>query len=250
MATVLISGASRGLGRAMAAEFAARGDRVFGGVRSDCVVPKGVEPITLNLRDEQNVENAVRSIADQGPIDIIINNAGIHIGGPLCEMSQDDFKHVLDVNVLGAWRLTRSAVHRMRSGGIVVMISSLSGLVGLPDDGAYAASKFALEGMSQSLAAELAPLGIRVIVIEPGKIKTGFAGGDDGVEPVEIARQIVSIVEEPGRAMRHPVGDQAQKIAAQLKSDKGTLAEALVLDLTGGGWQPALADKPNKQKMT
>src|SRR5690606_35410762 len=88
-------------------------------------------------------------------------------------------------------------------------ISSLSGLVGLPDDGAYAASKFALEGMSQSLAAELAPAGIRVLLFEPGRVATEFAGVTDGLAPEIAARDIADVIARRDASFRNPIGADA-----------------------------------------
>lgn len=236
MSGVVISGASRGLGYALASEFAGRGHKVFAGVRDNASVPEGTQAITLNIRDEDQINAAIDELAQSHSIDIVINNAGHYVGGKLTEVAQDDFKHVFDVNVLGVWRLTRAALRHMRPGGTIVMISSLSGLVGLPEDGPYAASKFALEGMSQSLAGELESKGIRVIVIEPGGIATGFAGNENGDTPADIAQIIADIVEGNGEALRYPVGTTASEIARLLELDTGAKAEAIVRNVTGSGW--------------
>lgn len=183
----------------------------------------------------ESVATACSESAQSAPIDILINNAGIHLDGRLEDLNQDDFKHVLDVNLLGVWRLTKAALPHMPDGSSIVMISSLSGLIGLPNDGAYAASKFALEGMSQSFAAELAPRSIRIVVIEPGAIATGFTGNRDGDTPQHIAEQIADIVEAPSSALRFPLGDMGRIVADQLTLDRGEKTEALVKKVTGSG---------------
>lgn len=219
MATVVITGASRGLGLALAREFSARGHRVFAGTRAPVDMGDAIERFELNVRDEHQVDAAINAIAQRSPIDILVNNAGIYIGGPLAEIAQDDFKHVLDVNLLGAWRVSRAVLRHMRKGGCIGMISSLSGLVGRAEDGAYTASKFALEGMSQSLACELASRGIRVALFEPGGIATEFTESTDGAPPAEIAREIVDKLTSEQTDLHFPVGDQARQITGRLRLD-------------------------------
>lgn len=234
MRTVLISGASRGLGAALAKAFSEDGDQVFAGERN----PSGPSQMPLNVRSLESVDDAVRTVVrSAGGIDILINNAGTHIAGPLASLDQDRFKETLDVNLLGAWRLTKAALPHMRPGGTIAMISSLSGLVGLPEDGAYAASKFALEGMSQSLAAEVAPLGIRVLIFEPGRIATGFAGANDGADPAAVARQIVSIIDDENAPFRNPLCETGRTLFETVGIDNGARTEDLVRQVTGKDWR-------------
>lgn len=228
MSRVLISGASRGLGASLAAEFIARGDQVFCGVRSlDAQVP-GI-PVELDVTDNDSVRRAVAQVVEAaGGIDLLINNAGVHLAGPLLSLDLDAFKKTLDINVLGAWRLTRAAKASLLPGSTVVMISSLSGLVGPPNDGAYATSKFALEGMSQSLAAELAPDGIRVLIFEPSAVATGFAGATHGDPPAQVAGDIARIIASSDAPFRNPLGDVGRRVAAALHVDDGSRAIALL----------------------
>lgn len=235
MPTVLISGASRGLGLALADAFRGAGASVFSGAR-DVAGPGDVE---LNVRSIPSCEDAVRQVvAADGGIDILVNNAGVHLAGPVASLDQDAFKETLDVNLLGAWRLTKAAVPHMRRGGTIAMISSLSGLVGLPDDGAYAASKFALEGLSQSLAAELAPAGIRVLLFEPGRVATEFAGVTDGLAPDIAARDIADVIARRDAPFRNPIGADAARVFEALGVDRGARSETLVRAVTGRDWQP------------
>ena len=235
MSTVLISGASRGLGLALAGAFRDTGASVFSGARE----ATGPNDIELNVRSIPSCEEAVRRVvAVDGGIDILINNAGVHLGGPVVSLDQDAFKETLDVNLLGAWRLTRAAVPHMRRGGTIAMISSLSGLVGLPDDGAYSASKFALEGLSQSLAAEVAPLGLRVLIFEPGRVATEFAGVTDGLAPEIAAGDIADAIRRRDTPFRNPIGADAVRVFEALDVDRGQRSEALVHAVTGCDWQP------------
>jgi len=225
--TVLISGTSRGLGAALAAEYVTRGDQVYCGVRTlDAEVP-GM-PVELDVTDNDSVQRAVADVVEaQGKIDLLINNAGVHLAGPLLSLDLDAFKKTLDINLLGAWRLTRAARPYLASGSTVAMISSLSGLVGPADDGAYATSKFALEGMSQSLAAELAPDGIRVLIFEPSAVATGFAGSTRGDPPALVAGDIARLIAATDTPFRNPLGEVGRRVAAALHVDDGSRAAAL-----------------------
>lgn len=228
MPTVLISGASRGLGAALAAEYVARGDQVFCGVRSfDSEVP-GI-PVELDVTDNDSVQRAVAQVVEaQGEIDLLINNAGVHLAGPLLSLDLDAFKKTLDINLLGAWRLTRAARPHLAPGSTVAMISSLSGLVGPANDGAYATSKFALEGMSQCLAAELAPEGVRVLIFEPSAVATGFAGASHGDPPALVAGDIARLIAGTNTPFRNPLGDVGRRVAEALHIDDGSRATALL----------------------
>lgn len=234
MPTVLISGASRGLGAALVGAFRQSGALVFAGSRD----PRHAGDVELNVRSIESCDKAVQQVAAAcDGIDILINNAGVHLAGPVVSLDQDAFKEVLDVNLLGAWRLTKAAVPHMRRGGTIAMISSLSGLVGLPNDGAYASSKFGLEGMSQSLAAELAPAGIRVIVFEPGRICTEFAGVLDGLAPEIAAQSIRQTIERSDASFRNPIGADALQVFEHLGVDIGDRSEAVVQAATGCNWR-------------
>lgn len=228
MSTVLISGASRGLGAALAAEYLARGDHVYCGVRSlDADVP-GI-PVELDVTDDASVRRAVTQVAEaRGAIDLLVNNAGVHLAGPLLSLDVDAFKKTLDINLLGAWRLTRAARPYLASGATIAMISSLSGLVGPANDGAYAASKFALEGMSQSSAAELSPDGIRVLVFEPSAVATGFAGATHGDPPALVAGDIARLIAARDTPFRNPLGEVGKRVAEALHIDDGSRATALL----------------------
>jgi len=221
--SILISGASSALGAALASAFVRRGDRVFSGVGTR---REGMpDDVHLNVRWPDSVAKAVDEIArNAGGIDIVVNTASMHLHGPLATLDQDAFKETLDINLLGAWRLSKAALPHLRPGGTIAMISSLSGLVGLPDDGAYAASKFALEGMSQSLAAELAPLGFRVLVFEPGRVDREFPGASGGEAPETVAEDIAALIDRRDTPFRNPIGAIAREVTAALGVDDGTRA--------------------------
>lgn len=249
--TVFISGVVYGSGTAQAAEFERRGYRVFVGVGEGETSPAGTA-IPLNVRSVNSAAAAVAQVvAEAGAIDILVNNAGILAPGPLSLANEDDFKKTLDINLLGAWRVTKAALPHMRVGGSIIMMTSLSGLVGMPDDGVYAASRFAAEGMAQSLASEVAPLGLRVAVIEPGSIKKADAKsalakprfpGDTGGETAEkIASDIVDVATNPQAPFRNPLGAIGAHVMQGLGLDGGARAEAFVKSMTGKNWRPIAA---------
>jgi NAD(P)-dependent dehydrogenase (short-subunit alcohol dehydrogenase family) len=175
---VLVSGASSGIGAATAARLAADGHRVFGGARgAPPAEPRGVEWLALDVTDAASVEACVAALLGAaGHIDVLVNNAGIGIAGAVEDTTPEDLLRQLDTNLLGPLRLCRAVLPAMRARGRgrIVQISSLAGRIGVPFQGAYSASKFALEGLSEALALELRPFGIDVVLVQPGDVRTGF----------------------------------------------------------------------------
>jgi NAD(P)-dependent dehydrogenase (short-subunit alcohol dehydrogenase family) len=136
-----------------------------------------LEVLKLDVTDDKSVKEAIEKIAnEQGRIDVLVNNAGYGLVGPLEELSIQEFKEQFETNVFGVIRVTKSILPIMRKQrhGIIVNISSIAGRIGFPLTPAYVSSKFALEGLSESMAYELEQFGINVILVEPGVIKTNF----------------------------------------------------------------------------
>jgi NAD(P)-dependent dehydrogenase (short-subunit alcohol dehydrogenase family) len=181
----MITGVSSGLGHALAAAALQRGDRVAGTVRSDAAAalfqasaPGRALPILLDVTDETAVNKAVAAVEKEtGGIDILVNNAGYGLVGAVEETTLAEARAQFDVNLFGTLAMLRAALPSMRArrAGHIINITSVSGLVGWPSLGVYSSSKFALEGLSETLALEVAPLGIKVTMIEPGGFKTDFA---------------------------------------------------------------------------
>jgi NAD(P)-dependent dehydrogenase (short-subunit alcohol dehydrogenase family) len=175
---VLVTGASSGIGAACAERLAADGHRVFGTTRSAPPArPAGIEWLALDVRDDDSVARAVaRVLGAAGRIDVLVNNAGSGIAGAVEDTTPADLLRQLDTNLLGPLRLVRAVAPHMRERGRgrIVQISSLAGRIGVPFQAAYAASKFALEGLSESLALELRPFGIDVVLVQPGDVRSGF----------------------------------------------------------------------------
>ena len=136
-----------------------------------------LEVLKLDVTDDKSVKEAIKKVAnEQERIDVLVNNAGYGLVGPLEELSIQEFKEQFETNVFGVIRVTKSVlpIMRKRRHGTIVNISSVAGRIGFPLTAAYVSSKFALEGLSESMAYELEQFGINVILVEPGVIKTNF----------------------------------------------------------------------------
>jgi NAD(P)-dependent dehydrogenase (short-subunit alcohol dehydrogenase family) len=183
----LITGASSGFGRELAKAALARGDTVVGTLRRqgqatefEALAPGRAHAVLLDVTETQAVRPAVReAIRRAGHIDVLVNNAGYGFFGAAEETADAEARHLMETNFFGVLAVTQALLPhlRERKRGHVLNVSSLAGVTGLPGCGLYCASKFALEGLSESLALELAPLGIRVTIVEPGGFRTNFAGG-------------------------------------------------------------------------
>lgn len=184
--TWLITGVSTGLGRALAEEVLAQGATVIGTVRKPedlarfaALAPGRAVGLALDVTDREAVRTALpAAIEAQAGIDVLVNNAGYALTGAFEEVSDQEFAHQMDTNFYGAaWVIAATLPGlRRRGGGRVINITSQSGVIGYPGLSIYSASKFALEGLSESLRAELAPFGISVTIVEPGGFRTDWAG--------------------------------------------------------------------------
>ncbi|HTZ88361.1 MAG TPA: SDR family NAD(P)-dependent oxidoreductase [Solirubrobacteraceae bacterium] len=179
MPSVLITGASRGIGRALALRLDAAGWDVYATVRraedaeqllGDAANGK-VKTLKVDVSDPEQIAALDAKLPQQ--LDGVVNNAGIVVGGPLESLSAEDLRHQMDVNVVGAVGITNAVLPKLRvSRGRVVFVSSLSGRVSTPMTGAYNASKFAIEAIADAWRVELAPWGVKVILVEPAMTDT------------------------------------------------------------------------------
>jgi NAD(P)-dependent dehydrogenase (short-subunit alcohol dehydrogenase family) len=187
---VLISGCSTGIGRALAMEFAARNWRVFATARKPAAINDlkvlNMEIAALDVTDEKSIAACVDSvIAKAGRIDMLVNNAGLLLIGPLVELETNELRRQFETNVIGLAALTRAVAPHMigRKSGKIVNISSVSGVLPTPFAGAYGSTKAAVTTLSDSLRMELAPFGITVVTVQPGGIKSNLSGNaDKGLE--------------------------------------------------------------------
>jgi NAD(P)-dependent dehydrogenase (short-subunit alcohol dehydrogenase family) len=242
-----ITGASTGLGRTLAETVLAHGDRVVATARNVTALddltgpdPDDVLRLPLDVTDPAQVRAAVAGAVEwAGTIDVLVNNAGHGLVGALEELSDEQFAQVLATNVFGVFSVTRAVLPHMRAQrhGHIVTLSSVGGVVGNPGHAAYATAKFAVEGLSEALAGEVAPLGIRVTIVEPGPFRTDFAGRSmrfaepiddyrdtpagalrarfsrqDGAQPndpVRAAEAIITAVRDSSSPLRLPLGPEA-----------------------------------------
>lgn len=245
----IVTGASSGIGEACAAALAARGWRVFGAQRSGPSGATGaISPVMLDVTSDESVAAAVASVLGAaGRIDLLVNNAGYAVMGAIEDTSIDEARAQLETNFFGVLRMCRAVAPVMRGqgSGMIVNISSLAGLLGLPFSGLYSASKFAVEGLSESLRHELRPFGVTVAMIEPGDIATNLPANrrmvaaatdaspyaaalarmktaqdaDEAKAPPPdlVVRQLLKIVDQRHPPLRSVAGGAGQTIVVPLK---------------------------------
>lgn len=221
--TVLVTGGSRGLGRAMVELLVADGARVAFTWSSDAggaddVAQSGATAMQLDLRDRAAPAALVRAVESElGPLDGLVNNAGVHASGLMAMTSDASWDEMLDINLGGAFRMTRAVVPGMvsRRSGSIVNVSSLVAVAGLAGESAYAASKAGLLGMTRSLARELGSRSIRVNAVLPGFVATDMTSGlapaskaletrhvlKGGVTPVDVAGMVAFLLSDRARAV-------------------------------------------------
>jgi NAD(P)-dependent dehydrogenase (short-subunit alcohol dehydrogenase family) len=245
----LVTGASSGIGLATAELLAANGYTVFGTSRAPKERAGSIHWLTLDVRSDASVEAAARAVLEEaGRIDVLVNNAGYAHYGAIEESSIADIQAQLDTNLYGMVRMIQAVLPTMRAqgSGHIINISSVVGHFARPFAGLYATSKFALEGLSEALSAEVKPFGVDVALIEPGFVKTAIAGGEpahplavydqgrqatqrfmeegvaNGMEPGEVAQVILRAITSP-TGLRYPVGERAKSIIAQAAAARAAL---------------------------
>jgi len=245
--TVVITGATSGIGRETAREFARAGSKVvLAGRRRERLEELAEEinsaggdalPVPADVADQAQVDNLIaKAIERFGRIDVLVNNAGVAISARFQEMPLDDFRRLMDVNFWGAVYACRATVPQMRKqggGGVILNISSIFGKRGMPFETAYCASKFALAGFSESLRVELMSEGIDVCTIFPGAVETEIfdaAANSTGFELPEYiprfpARQMARLIVQTAR---FPQPEVVAALDAQAINIAKTFAPALV----------------------
>ena len=197
MNTWFITGASRGFGLEITKEALSRGDKVVATARNpqavlDALPDSGEQllAVALDVHRPDQITGAVdEAIARFGRIDVLVNNAGRGLLGAVEEATDDEVRAIFDVNVFGLLAVTRAVLPHLRAqgSGLVINLSSVGGFVSGPGWGVYSSTKFAVEALSEAMRHELAPLGIKVVAIEPGPFRTNFLDGSSlGVAANEI----------------------------------------------------------------
>ncbi len=243
---VFITGASSGIGKSTAEYLAKQGYIVYGTSRhpESCPEPDTYTMIKMDVRDAISVKEAVTHIVKkEGRIDVLVNNAGYGIGGAIEDTSPEQVEAQFDTNFFGIYRVLHQIlpVMKKQAEGLIINMSSIGGIIGLPYQGIYSASKFAVEGLSEALYKELSTTAIKVVMIEPGDFKTEFTANrqnikkndtaDDfqrsldviehdeqgGQPPIKIAYLIEKIINKSKPKLRYAVGAFDQKLSILLK---------------------------------
>jgi NADP-dependent 3-hydroxy acid dehydrogenase YdfG len=264
--SVLVTGASSGIGRATAIEFARRGYLVFAAARREdaladlAAATPNVRAVTLDVTDPESIGRAWAKIeAETGGtgVDVLVNNAGFALSGPVEVLDGADVERQFRTNVLGLLAVTRAVLPSMRArrAGRIINISSVVGRTTFPGMGVYGATKYSVEALSDALRLELAGFGIKVVIIEPGFVATGIGTADDahqggdrpippdyaelvaagskyvaaqvagGISAERVARTIVGAAEQRNPRLRYLVPGSARTVVTLLTSLPGRLAD-------------------------
>ncbi|OBJ84238.1 SDR family NAD(P)-dependent oxidoreductase [Mycobacterium asiaticum] len=236
MSSVLITGANRGIGRAIATEFTRRGHRVIATARD----PRSLADLDVSGRlalDVTDDASVTAAVAAAGEIDILISNAGAIFYAAVEAIPLPELGRVFDLNTVGAVRVAQAVLPQMRArgDGKLMFMSSVLGRIVLPPAAAYAATKWALEGLVEALAIEVAPFGIQAALLEPSAVSSGAlddvatytlpddpyaavlnGGGPRAgmITPEQVAAEVVDAAEKPQLPLRIPIGDAARALLA------------------------------------
>jgi NAD(P)-dependent dehydrogenase (short-subunit alcohol dehydrogenase family) len=234
MASVLITGANRGIGRAIATEFAGRGHRVVATARD----PRTLADLDVSQRlalDVTDDDSVTAAVAAAGDVDIVVSNAGVIFYAAVEATPLAELQRLFSLNTVGALRVAQAVLPQMRARGAgkLMFMSSVLGRVVLPPSAAYAASKWALEALVEALAIEVEPFGIQAALMEPGAVSSGAlddvttytlpddpyrvilrSGGPRAglMTPEQVAAEVADAAEKPALRLRVPVGDTARAL--------------------------------------
>jgi NADP-dependent 3-hydroxy acid dehydrogenase YdfG len=271
---VLVTGASSGIGRATAIEFARRGHQVFAAARREEALADlaartpNIRAVSMDVTDADSVRGAwakIEASTGGAGVDVLVNNAGFALSGPIEVLSDADVKRQFDTNVFGLLTLTRTALPAMRErgSGTVINISSLVGRTTFSGMGAYGATKYAVEALSDALRQEVAGFGVKVVIIEPGFVATGIGEAADarpagkeapdayaammargqrylaaqiarGIPAEKVAAAVVSAAEHPRPRTRYVVPGSARLLITLLTSLPDRLADRAKARATAG----------------
>ncbi len=245
---ILITGATSGFGKATAELLTAKGYTVYGTSRQE-VRHEKIHFLKMDVRDVNAVKAGIKQIVSaEGGIDVVVNNAGMGIGGSIELATAEEIGLQMETNFMGCVHVCQAVLPVMREqgNGRIINLSSIGGVMGLPYQGFYSASKFAIEGFSEALAAEVRGFGISVVMVEPGDFATHFTASrrnseqtvksaaygesfarslsliekeeNGGLEPIVLAKKIEKIIKARRPRLRYVVANFEQKLSVVLKS--------------------------------
>ena len=244
---ILITGISSGFGLATAQLLAEEGHIVYGTVRREVDPLPGIHYLKVDVRDRDAVKTSVKQVVDQeGRIDVLVNNAGMGIGGPVEFATEEEIREQMDTNFMGLVHFATAVLPFMRAqgSGKIIAISSIGGLMGLPFQGFYSSSKFAIEDYCEALRLEAKQFGVKVVVVRPGDFSTGFTGSrkktvnaeasqvypsyaesmtkvehdeTGGLKPIMLARKISQIIRKKNPRYGYVVASFEQRLSVFLK---------------------------------
>lgn len=243
---VFITGISSGFGKEISRLLALDNYSVYGTIRKECEVAEGVYPVFMDLTKPDSIKNAIDFVVErEGRIDVLINNAGMHTGGPIEEIDRSVFEAQINSNVTGMVHVLQNALPYMRKQetSTIINFGSIGGLMGLPFQGIYSASKFAIEGISEALRMELKQFNVKVVLINPGDFHTSNTSNrinkvneegpynlqfkktlsiiekdeTGGWDPVILAKKVCKIVKMRNPRHRYVIASFEQKLAIVLK---------------------------------
>ncbi len=245
---ILITGASSGFGEACAHHLCSKGHIVYGTSRKPSLAQKPYKMIVMDVNDDASVTLGIAEIvAREGRLDVVVNNAGVGIAGSVEDTAIEEIKFQFETNLFGVLRVCHEVLPIMRSqeSGTIINIGSLAGLVGVPFQGAYSASKAALQSLTEVLRMEVKPFGIHAVLIEPGDFKTGFTGSRintkqslissvyrercdravqimeederNGLNPIAVAALVEKIIDHPSPHLRYLIGPTLEVFAVHLR---------------------------------
>lgn len=245
----MITGASSGIGEACARRLVRHGYQVYGASRRFVDgEADGFITLRMDVSDDASVEECVgRVLAAEVGIDAVVNCAGVGLAGAVEATTLQEARALFETNFFGAVRVSKAVLPRMRErrSGLIVNMSSIGGMISIPFQAFYSASKFALEGLSEALRIEVLPFGVRVVLVEPGDVNTSFTSnrqtagealrGDEydelfcramaigerneaaGIAPERIALLVENIIERPRPKLRYSIGPAFERCAPVLK---------------------------------
>jgi NAD(P)-dependent dehydrogenase (short-subunit alcohol dehydrogenase family) len=245
--SVVVTGASTGIGEATATHLKDLGFDVLGGVRKDedaeRLSGKGVQPVKLDLTDEGSIAAAREEIeeASGGRLAALVNNAGIAVAAPLEFIPIDRLRQQIEVNLIGQVAVTQALLAFLRAtGGRIVNVSSIGGRIALPMMGPYASSKFGLEAVSDSLRRELRHLGVDVVVVEPGGVRTPIWQKGNAA-----ADEMLADVPDEAQKLYGKLADTLREESRKIETERG-LPPSAVAEVIG---EALTASKPKTRYM-